>query len=997
MNDSVELTKSEDSYLASTQENRRKNHEDEDEEEESPKKYNNYDDDNPPPIPMRTDISSQTHEDTSERQPSSHKHKLVNLHHNEEQHTHDEDEYEGEAEFYWEEEEEGSLNSIEMYDDQEEPLTSRILKSASSTSQMLKGHNLQKQPSVTEIHRGMDDESAPQHKSSPHHKSSEEKPPKTPHRDQSPQLLSPSPYNSSTTTTSPRKSPHKSPKHHNNENNNKPKKTSGTSSRKSRLSTSIEEMGKTQRNKNDFIELCENLAHPKSLTAFSSCVPATVFQKLAKILHSICDPLDFSSRLSISSLSNEFEACKGKNHKNLFRGNSLNNKILEEFFRKYSVKFLNYVIAPIIKEVSQYDRILHIDSQIDKKHAEENRDIIDGLVNKLIKNLTVESLEKLPRNVRAILAYIQTKAFNEHKGEEFDILLVVLFLRMINKSLSDTVYWELSKQELSPVVEENLKLISNVISLMPTPKMSQKYPYLQYFEKQSQKNKVFLTSFVKMLVKDPNNLRWADILSLKRDNIGFVPSAEKLYSLKFVFIQYCSGEELSNISKESSHRLEQLKLILDGLMPEQPEPTLNQDELILPDVIKPQLRVAETISELAQQIDGLPAGVWKIDSPGRVLLTCGPVVGKKKNRSTERGFLFLCNDVLLYCKQNPPESDLPFTFSRAFRFSELMISRPEKSGSSSKQIFIIGKYVGKDNDEIIIYTASEKDCRQWFNHIKAEQNSYFNERKVHSERYKVTQITGKNTSSTVLLVLDKEMGSISKMESTTEKLISSYDISKLVSCDHEEDGRLLFNFVQDSEEIIINDHCFYVHSDKNPKIENYIHKMLKFREDILNKKQSPSVHKKSTKRHSTSKRTKPKGLHKTKISKILDEQSHDPYDISTDTSMLSILDQDYTSQTTEFSRSLRKSKKGVPKKRNLKPHVPVKKVRRKFKKNVGNSTFFISPSVEVTEDHDSISDLKTEEVVREYSKVNRVRDSDDIKILKRENRLLRKMLSKRVV
>ena len=191
---------------------------------------------------------------------------------------------------------------------------------------------------------------------------------------------------------------------------------------------------------------------------------------------------------------------------------------------------------------------------------------------------------------------------------------------------------------------------------MPTPRLVSKYPYLQFYEKQSIGNKALLKNFVKMLVKDPNNLRWADILSPKPSIQRVNPNAEKLYSLKFVFVQYCSGEELSNITEESKERIEQLKLIMDSLISDHPELANQEEELILPDVIKPQLRVAENIKELAQQIDGLPGGVWKIDSPGRILLTCGPVVGKKNNRTSERGFLFLCNDVLLYCRQNPPES-----------------------------------------------------------------------------------------------------------------------------------------------------------------------------------------------------------------------------------------------------------------------------------------------------------------------------------------------------
>jgi hypothetical protein len=124
------------------------------------------------------------------------------------------------------------------------------------------------------------------------------------------------------------------------------------------------------------------------------------------------------------------------------------------------------VLGPIIKEISEYSRVLHIDPKLEtnNKLLEENKETMKYLSNKLIKNLTEESLNNLPRNVRAILAYIQTKAFNKYKGEEFEILFVVIFLRMINKSLSDPVYWELMKS-VKPTVEENLKILSTVVSV----------------------------------------------------------------------------------------------------------------------------------------------------------------------------------------------------------------------------------------------------------------------------------------------------------------------------------------------------------------------------------------------------------------------------------------------------------------------------------------------------------------------------------------------------
>ena len=124
------------------------------------------------------------------------------------------------------------------------------------------------------------------------------------------------------------------------------------------------------------------------------------------------------------------------------------------------------VLGPIINEISEYNRVLHIDpnSEKNQKIVEENKEIIKDLFNKMIKNLTEESLELLPRSVRAILAYIQTKAFNKYKGEEFEILFVVIFLRMINKSLADPVYWEIIKT-VKPLVEENLKIFTTVLSV----------------------------------------------------------------------------------------------------------------------------------------------------------------------------------------------------------------------------------------------------------------------------------------------------------------------------------------------------------------------------------------------------------------------------------------------------------------------------------------------------------------------------------------------------
>ena len=281
--DSIHLTKSEDSYLASTHENRKNDKSEEDEEEDdSPRKLKSLNRNNAPKLPNR---SENTHEDSSSAKPKLRSFTSGNI---------DEDDYdedEDEVEFYYEEEEEGSENSIEMYNEEEELHTTRS-HTNQPTSQMLK-LNLKKQPSHTEIKRDYEGG-----REGGRDINDDERPPIIEERrdDSTPSKYQPG--------------------------------------------------DKTARNRHsDFLELSEHIAHPKTLTAFASVVPATVFQKLSKILHSICDPLGFSPRLSISSLLNEFESFEGKNHKNLFRGNSLNNKILEEFFSKQIFFFFFFILA----------------------------------------------------------------------------------------------------------------------------------------------------------------------------------------------------------------------------------------------------------------------------------------------------------------------------------------------------------------------------------------------------------------------------------------------------------------------------------------------------------------------------------------------------------------------------------------------------------------------------------------------------------------------------
>ena len=345
-----------------------------------------------------------------------------------------------------------------------------------------------------------------------------------------------------------------------------------------------------------------------------------------------------------------------------------------------------------------------------------------------------------------------------------------------------------------------------------------------------------------------------------------------------------------------------------------------------------------------------------------------------------------------------------------------MITKPNKK---TKQMFLISKYTGKEKDEIVIYTASEKDCRHWINHIRTEQNKYFADRKKSSERFKVMQtVNDTSPPSLVMLVLDKEMGSISKMDPSTEKLISSYDVSKLISFKIVSNEKLLLNFFyEDLNEIVLNDHCFFVNGEEVKEIENCIQRMIKFRESVLQKKvektssnlsisSSSNLKKKPSSKSrpfttssSHKKSTRQKLSKSSKISKILtDTQSHDPFDLSTDTSMVSALEQDYTSATTEFSRSLRKGKKkklsqfnspSISKKRPSKP-------RKVVTRRVGNTTFFMSRSMEDSDDNTDLdSDLITEEVIREYKKSSK-KDTKK-RGNNKKDKVLKKVLTKRII
>lgn len=467
--------------------------------------------------------------------------------------------------------------------------------------------------------------------------------------------------------------------------------------------------------------------------------------------------------------------------------------------------------------------------------------------------------------------------------------------------------------------------------MIATPKVVKKYEHLKQFKSLTESFRTKLERFVLVLVTDPKNQKWQNVFKPQPENCNSVPSLEDVVTLQFVVERYFPPQFQASLPPENKQQLERVSIISDSLLLDQPEHNVRV-EWTLPDLI-PVKNVADNISDLATQITSLPSGPWKVDVPGRFLITCAPVIGKKKTKKeTENAYLFVCNDILLYCKQNQTSSSLPFTFSRAYRFSELKVYRSSTKGPDA-QIFNISKYVGDAKDELLIYTLSERDCKRWINHIKTAQSKYLKSRKPFAKRFTVTQNTGEASQpSDIVLVLDKEAGSITKMEQKTEKLIASYDISKLLYCSQEEEGILLFNFLSSEKSQLLGEHCFQVETKSAGELEREVSRMREWREGImssansLNKYSSSNVEsvKNRSIRNSTRKKKgkasksnsslKKKG--KTSVFGSLSVNTEtDIFDFATDSQLKSALEETYTSATTEFSTEKRREKRGEERRR----------------------------------------------------------------------------------
>ncbi|PRP88956.1 Ras GTPase activation domain-containing protein [Planoprotostelium fungivorum] len=319
-------------------------------------------------------------------------------------------------------------------------------------------------------------------------------------------------------------------------------------------------------------------------SAIGDCIDVCDQDTFAHILLTLSEGGGFSLQLARRLLSKEISHIDEDGKGAALRGNNLCSRFEAVYLRSIGTDYVKTLLLPLIKSVVRDEGLdLEVDPIKCPSVEEQNKNCME-LIQKadtfLDRILHPESLNSMPREIRAVADWIYREVRDQFREDSINIVAGFIMLRdrYICSAIVLPESWSIPAGVVSPKARRNLVLIAKVIQNISNSRTEQKKKedYMEQLRDFTDANRLRMGSYLMRVCSDPTDLTgldpWRDLEQSRRNPVAVQASVDvqtlfALHKLLYLYKEKVleAVKQVSNGKPEIEEKAQDFINVLEAL------------------------------------------------------------------------------------------------------------------------------------------------------------------------------------------------------------------------------------------------------------------------------------------------------------------------------------------------------------------------------------------------------------------------------------------------